>query len=91
MPVSNSKIADRNPERRGKAASGAPPAVAPQSPRDHRDPEQIQSQVSTEAPQMAAFSADLEPPPLPPEVGGPRGPEPTRYGDWEKGGRCIDF
>ncbi|GMH06792.1 hypothetical protein Nepgr_008632 [Nepenthes gracilis] len=25
------------------------------------------------------------------EVGGPRGPEPTRYGDWEKGGRCSDF
>ena len=26
-----------------------------------------------------------------PEVGGPKGPEPTRYGDWEKGGRCSDF
>ena len=25
------------------------------------------------------------------EVGGPKGPEPTRYGDWEKGGRCFDF
>eukprot|EP00271_Cylindrocystis_brebissonii_P007165 TRINITY_DN20398_c0_g1_i1.p1 TRINITY_DN20398_c0_g1~~TRINITY_DN20398_c0_g1_i1.p1 ORF type:complete len:255 (+),score=32.11 TRINITY_DN20398_c0_g1_i1:255-1019(+) len=25
------------------------------------------------------------------EIGGPRGPEPTRYGDWEKGGRCYDF
>jgi len=25
------------------------------------------------------------------EVGGPKGPEPTRFGDWEKGGRCIDF
>ncbi|CAI5984863.1 unnamed protein product [Closterium sp. NIES-64] len=25
------------------------------------------------------------------EYGGPSGPEPTRYGDWEKGGRCIDF
>lgn len=25
------------------------------------------------------------------EVGGPRGPEPTRYGDWEKKGRCSDF
>ena len=25
------------------------------------------------------------------EIGGPRGPEPTRYGDWEKAGRCIDF
>ncbi|MFA9419915.1 MAG: DUF1674 domain-containing protein [Gammaproteobacteria bacterium] len=25
------------------------------------------------------------------EYGGPRGEEPTRYGDWEKNGRCIDF
>ena len=32
------------------------------------------------------------PPALPePEVGGRDGPEPTRYGDWEKNGRCIDF
>ena len=27
----------------------------------------------------------------PKEIGGPKGPEPTRYGDWEKSGRCIDF
>ena len=25
------------------------------------------------------------------ETGGPKGPEPTRYGDWERKGRCIDF
>ena len=25
------------------------------------------------------------------EIGGPQGPEPTRYGDWERKGRCIDF
>jgi hypothetical protein len=25
------------------------------------------------------------------EIGGPSGPEPTRYGDWERAGRCIDF
>ena len=25
------------------------------------------------------------------EVDGPKGPEPTRYGDWERKGRCIDF
>jgi len=30
-------------------------------------------------------------PALPREIGGPTGPEPTRYGDWEKNGRCIDF
>lgn len=25
------------------------------------------------------------------EIGGPKGPEPTRYGDWEKKGRVSDF
>ncbi len=25
------------------------------------------------------------------ETGGPAGLEPTRYGDWERKGRCIDF
>jgi hypothetical protein len=29
--------------------------------------------------------------PRPREVGGPKGPEPTRYGDWEINGRCSDF
>lgn len=28
---------------------------------------------------------------MPPEIGGPKGPEPTRYGDWEHNGRCTDF
>jgi hypothetical protein len=27
----------------------------------------------------------------PPEIGGSGGAEPTRFGDWEKNGRCIDF
>ncbi|MEB3207903.1 MAG: DUF1674 domain-containing protein [Synechococcus sp.] len=27
----------------------------------------------------------------PKETGGPAGPEPTRYGDWEIGGKCVDF
>ncbi|HTH97820.1 MAG TPA: DUF1674 domain-containing protein [Stellaceae bacterium] len=25
------------------------------------------------------------------EFGGPQGPEPTRFGDWERNGRCTDF
>jgi len=25
------------------------------------------------------------------EIGGRNGPDPTRFGDWEKNGRCIDF
>lgn len=31
---------------------------------------------------------DLE---LPPELGGRDGPEPVRFGDWEKKGIAIDF
>jgi hypothetical protein len=30
-------------------------------------------------------------PERPKEIGGPKGPEPTRYGDWEHNGRCTDF
>ena len=25
------------------------------------------------------------------EIGGRNGPDPTRFGDWEKNGRCVDF
>lgn len=30
-------------------------------------------------------------PGLPPELGGRDGPEPVRYGDWEKKGLAVDF
>jgi hypothetical protein len=40
-------------------------------------------------PAPAATSAQSQGRPR--EIGGPSGPEPTRFGDWEKKGRCIDF
>jgi hypothetical protein len=37
-------------------------------------------------------SPPAEPPAkLPKEIGGPPGPEPTRFGDWQYKGRCTDF
>ena len=33
----------------------------------------------------------IDNPPRPREIGGPKGLEPTRYGDWEVNGRCTDF
>ncbi len=36
-------------------------------------------------------NADAERRQGPVESGGRDGPDPTRYGDWEKNGRCIDF
>ena len=43
--------------------------------------------------QKASEPAGERPQPsqLPREIGGRDGPEPTRFGDWEKAGRCIDF
>ncbi len=55
----------------------------------------------TEKNHTAADANDDTPQPSPPagkatdkaprEIGGPRGPEPTRFGDWEQNGRCTDF
>lgn len=58
---------------------------------------------STRAPQpeshvdSGAKGADADQQPKPgqrarvKEIGGAEGPEPTRYGDWERNGRCTDF
>jgi len=43
-----------------------------------RDSDQDRAQISSQKQQ-------------PKEYGGPKGKEPTRYGDWEKNGRCVDF
>jgi hypothetical protein len=43
------------------------------------------------APADAASPEPTPTPARPREFGGRDGPEPTRYGDWEKVGRCIDF
>ncbi|ATG90212.1 MULTISPECIES: DUF1674 domain-containing protein [Methylomonas] len=47
---------------------------------------------------VAAEEADTLPaqpagqsPVKPEEFNGPKGPEPTRFGDWERKGRCVDF
>ena len=41
--------------------------------------------------EAAARRAAAPAPHLPPEEGGPAGPEPTRYGDWERKGLASDF
>jgi hypothetical protein len=49
---------------------------------------------SPSKPSMAEPRLQPKPTPKPArerEIGGPKGPEPTRYGDWETNGRCTDF
>ena len=51
--------------------------------------------AQTTLPPQPTVTPDLphpaQKPDKPAEYGGPKGLEPTRYGDWEKAGRCIDF
>jgi hypothetical protein len=57
-----------------------------------------QRPVAAAAPAPRSQATTEEPPPgsqqegsQTREIGGPKGPEPTRFGDWERAGRCIDF
>lgn len=50
-------------------------------------------QIAPSAPEPAEAKtqpSDVKPN-APQEVGGSKKLEPTRYGDWEMNGRCIDF
>ena len=55
----------------------APPAPDPKAP-PAPDPERAKAKK----PRAIGKAA---------ETGGPSGPEPTRYGDWERKGICVDF
>ena len=62
---------------------GLPPAMTQSNKAPETKPAKGGEAKDTETPAPA---------PVPPEeIGGPKGPEPTRYGDWEVGGRCSDF
>ncbi|MBL4720679.1 MAG: DUF1674 domain-containing protein [Alphaproteobacteria bacterium] len=47
--------------------------------------------MQAEAAGDAARAKAAETGAAPVEIGGPKGLEPTRFGDWEKSGRCVDF
>jgi hypothetical protein len=51
---------------------------------------EVRDTARKEAPKEAPDVAPKRPH-EPREIGGPKGPEPTRYGDWEQNGRCSDF
>jgi hypothetical protein len=53
-------------------------------------PERAAAQPDTAKGRRKVLASALEPR-VDEEIGGPQGPEPTRFGDWERKGRCIDF
>jgi hypothetical protein len=57
------------------------------NPRSTLKPTGKSADTVTPKPAKPADKSDQKPV----EIGGPEGPEPTRYGDWERNGRCTDF
>ena len=59
------------------------------------DPAEKEARIAAAAARALAEAgarrAAARPLPLPPEDGGRDGPEPVRYGDWEKKGLAVDF
>ena len=51
----------------------------------------FEKQKQIEPPELPTEVEQNAPTYAPREVGGRDGPEPTRFGDWELRGRCIDF
>lgn len=58
------------------------------TPRNTRDLPPAARRALAEAEARRAANSKVE---LPPELGGRDGPEPVRYGDWEKKGIAVDF
>ncbi|MBM3523208.1 MAG: DUF1674 domain-containing protein [Alphaproteobacteria bacterium] len=46
---------------------------------------------AAQEPPPADPAPSSEPTKKPAEIGGPKGLDPVRYGDWERDGRCVDF
>jgi hypothetical protein len=58
---------------------------------DQNEPPALEAKPEEATPEPTEPKGRQKAPVLPPEIGGQKGPEPTRYGDWEKNGRCTDF
>ena len=61
------------------------------SPRKDLPPEAQRALAEAEERRRQADLAAQNAPPKPKEINGPSGPEPTRYGDWERKGIASDF
>lgn len=84
-----------NPARSGPSSEKAGGSETPQrDDTDHHDSKKSDQAASAKAgddDDAAAAPDNRAQQPGQKELGGPKGPEPTRFGDWERAGRCSDF
>ena len=81
-----------NDASQAKPRSESESQPGPQSPPDQqRKPLTPAAQRALAEAEERRRAAAAEARPMPKEYQGPKGPEPTRYGDWEKKGIASDF
>jgi hypothetical protein len=68
---------------KSQAMSDSPPNAAPGKPLSPQARRALEEAAERHAAEAAAVK--------PAEVNGPKGPEPTRFGDWERKGIAVDF
>jgi hypothetical protein len=70
------KTTNKSEDTLGNSSRGDPSAITPKPPATSTEADKTKATDDTDRPN---------------EIGGQKGLEPTRYGDWEKNGRCTDF
>lgn len=78
----------RDPSPREKPIPDNPVPPTPTPEPDLPPPSAAAQRALAEAAERRARKTPMD---LPPELGGRNGPEPVRYGDWEKKGIAVDF
>lgn len=73
-----------------ETSAEAPRAMEP-APGAEEPPPDLPPAARRALAEAEARRAAAAPLALPPEIGGRRGPEPVRYGDWERKGIAVDF
>ena len=85
-----SSMFDKFKQKALKPRNADEQAPLPVNPAEKVDAKRV-AEMKAEAAGQAAREAAEERGEGTGEIGGPKGLEPTRYGDWEKSGRCVDF
>jgi len=87
LPMSDSSTTKSNVETMSHKANAKLASIKVET----YTPETQATKISTETENNAQESSAKTPEQTKKEIGGRGGLEPTRFGDWEKNGRCIDF
>ncbi len=91
MPPATPQPDDPQPGNQQPAGSFVARTIAPRPAAAGQHTPVVRVERPVAPPPRTVSAHEANPADQPTEFGGPTGPEPTRFGDWERKGRCSDF